>query len=80
MQEYEPQGLVATIKFNPPTTNEIDKILHDIINRECGFNCNLALNKFQIEDIKIKANKDLRSAIQLLQFFTSGRLEGQRDA
>ena len=72
-----PQGLVATLKINPPTDRETDKILHDIVNKECGTNSNIALNKFQIEDIKIKANKDLRSAIQLLQFFTSGRLEGQ---
>ena len=53
------------MKFNPPTDREIDKILHSIINRESS-GSNLALNKFQIEDIKIKANKDLRNAIQLL--------------
>ena len=55
--------MVATLKINPPTDRETDKILHDIINKECGSNCNIALNKFQIEDIKIKANKDLRNAI-----------------
>lgn len=46
MNEFLPQGLVATIKINPPTDREVDKILHDIINKECGQNCNLALNKF----------------------------------
>jgi len=35
---------------------------------------NVAMNKFQIEDIKQKANRDLRSAIQLLQFYTAGKL------
>ena len=44
---------------------------------EKGNECNIAINKFQIDDIKQKANRDLRSAIQLLQFFTAGKLGNQ---
>lgn len=68
---------MKTFSINPPTDKEIEKVLYTIINKE-GAN-NLALNKFQIEDIKIKANRDLRSAIQLLQFYTAGRLGGSAE-
>ena len=61
MLTYSGQGLVKRLSLNAPIDKEIDKILQSIINKEgCS---NLAVNKFQIEDIKAKANKDLRSAI-----------------
>lgn len=59
-------GYVYTLKINPPTDKEIEKVLHQICNKEGANSSNIALNKFQIEDIKVKANRDLRSAIQLL--------------
>ena len=46
MKDFFEQGLIASIKFNPVTDREIEKILHEIINRECGDSSNLALNKF----------------------------------
>lgn len=70
MQEYMSKGFIKTMSINPPTDKEIEKVLYTIINKEGA--TNLAINKFQIEDIKQKANKDMRSAIQLLQFYTAG--------
>ena len=54
-------GYVRQLSINPPTDREIEKVLFNIINKEGG--TNLAVNKFQIEDIKQKANRDIRSAI-----------------
>lgn len=64
MDEYLAAGYVKQLSINPPTDREIEKVLFNIINKEGG--TNLAVNKFQIDDIKQKANRDLRSAIQLL--------------
>ena len=61
MDEYLAAGYVRQLSINPPTDREIEKVLFNIINKEGG--TNLAVNKFQIEDIKQKANRDLRSAI-----------------
>ena len=74
-QIYAQEQWVQTLKINPPTDKEIEKVLFSIINKEGANNNNIALNKFQIEDIKQKANRDLRSAIQLLQFYSAGRLD-----
>ena len=60
---YAEEKWVQTLKINPPTDKEIEKVLFSIINREGANSGNIALNKFQIEDIKQKANRDLRSAI-----------------
>ena len=64
MDEYLAAGYVKQLSISPPTDREIEKVLFNIINKEGG--TNLAVNKFQIDDIKQKANRDLRSAIQLL--------------
>jgi hypothetical protein len=61
MTDYFLQGFIKFLSINPPTEKEIEKVLYNIINREGA--SNLAMNKFQIEDIKHKAGKDLRSAI-----------------
>ena len=74
-QEFAQYGYVQSLKINPPTDKEIEKVLFGIINKEGANSYNIALNKFQIEDIKHKANRDLRSAIQLLQFYSAGRLD-----
>jgi len=36
MTEYADLGLITTLKFNPPTDREVDKVLHSIIYKECG--------------------------------------------
>lgn len=61
MNDHLTAGFIKVLQLNPPTDKEIEKVLHGIINKEGG--ANIAINKFQIEDIKIKANRDLRSAI-----------------
>ena len=74
-QEMRHQGFVKQLSINQPTDKEIEKVLHYIVNKEMSSaSNNIAINKFQVDDIKTKANRDLRSAIQLLQFFSIGRL------
>ena len=50
MQDCVGKGFVKTMSINPPTDKEIEKVLYNIINKEGA--TNLAINKFQIEDIK----------------------------
>ncbi len=76
MGEYLLEGVVRTLSLNPPTEKEIEKILFSILDKEVH-SLNIAQNKFMIQDIKIKANRDLRSAIQLLQFYSANRLQEQ---
>ena len=53
------------LKLNQPTENEIKKQLVNILEQEMGGE-GVVHNKGIIEDVKVKANKDMRSAIQLL--------------
>lgn len=76
MVDHLGSGFVKSLSFNPPTDKEIEKVLYNIINKEGA--SNIAINKYQIEDIKQKANRDIRSAIQLLQFYTAGWLGNQK--
>ena len=43
-----------------------------------GIEANSVINKNIVEDVKTKANKDLRAAIQLLQFFMQGQIKEAR--
>ena len=36
MTEYADLGLIRTLKFNPPTDDEVGDVLHGIINKETG--------------------------------------------
>jgi hypothetical protein len=45
-QDYEMMGYVKTLKINPPTDKEIEKVLHQICNKEGANSLNIALNKF----------------------------------
>lgn len=51
------------MSINLPTEKEIDKVLHGIVNKEMANTQNLAMKKFQIDDIKQKSGRDLRNAI-----------------
>lgn len=64
MDEHFRAGFVKQLSINPPTEKEIEKVLFEIATKE-GLE-NIAMNKHQISDIKQKANRDMRSAIQLL--------------
>ena len=44
MQDHQTTGFVKILQLNPPTDKEIEKVLHQIINREGG--SNIAINKF----------------------------------
>ena len=52
---------VKCLKMNSPTEAQRDKILKSIMDREGIFS-----GKIDLEHIKTKAQKDLRSGIQLL--------------
>jgi DNA polymerase III delta prime subunit len=39
-------GYTQTLKINPPTDKEIEKVLHQICNKEGANSSNIALNKF----------------------------------
>ena len=52
MLDYKGYGYVKIQSINPPTDREIEKVLHNIVNKEGANSENIALNKFQIEDIK----------------------------
>jgi len=72
MTDFSDQGLVRKLALNQPTEKEITKVLLDILNKE-SFSFNIAENKAMVTDVVAKSNKDLRSAIQLLQFYSAGR-------
>jgi hypothetical protein len=50
MIDHVSAGFVKTLSINPPTDKEIEKVLYLIINKEGA--SNIAINKFQVEDIK----------------------------
>ena len=56
---------MKVLNLNQPTEKEITNVLHNILNKESS-SFNLAENKWMVTDVFTKANKDLRSAIQLL--------------
>ena len=58
MVDFKNRGLVLVLNINPPIDKEIEKVLNGISIKE-----RITLGKYQIDDIKIKANRDLRSAI-----------------
>ena len=53
------------LKLNQPTENEIKKVLGNILENEIGGH-GANESKGIIDDVKVKANKDLRSAVQLM--------------
>lgn len=63
---------------------EIEKVLDSILMKEqaiarrAGIEPNIAINKHIIQDVKVKCNKDMRGAIQLLQFYMQGRVKEAR--
>ena len=51
------EGSVKLIKFNQPTEKEIEKVLYNILSEEQkNTTCySSAIDKFQIDDIKLKS-------------------------
>ena len=61
------------LKLNQPTENEVKRVLTNILECEMGSG-GVIEHKATIDDVKVKANKDMRSAIQLLQFYMGGKV------
>jgi DNA polymerase III delta prime subunit len=57
------------MSLNPPTEKAIDKTLRQIIDQEEI----MGITETKIQEIRAQSNKDLRNAIQTLQFFSAGK-------
>jgi hypothetical protein len=66
-------GAVKILNLNPPTEQQIDKILKQILEAESI----LHISDEKIKDIRVQSNKDLRNAIQTLQFYAAGKKVAQ---
>ena len=60
---------VKTINFNPVTEKNIKKILQYAVS-----DSGIAIDKFKLEDIIKNSGKDIRHALQTLQFHAAGKM------